>query len=361
MSFQKTSFLRVDWMLIAPVFILGTLSLTTLFSLNSVLFRSQLVYFIASFIVFLFFSQVHYKILQLYAYPIYIVSIFLLCVVLLLGIESRGAVRWLDILGIRIQFSEIIKPFVAITFCSFLSNRPLSLKTLLTVLILLLPILLLIYLQPDLGNALIYLIAITFSLIVSGFSMVWFFGGFLLFVIFMPIAWQLMRDYQKQRILTFIYPTGDPLGTSYNAIQSVIAVGSGGIFGKGFQEGTQSMLRFLPERHTDFIFATISEGLGFIGACFIILAFGFLLYRIYTIAVVSNDRFCTLFAIFTFFFIITQFFVNIGMNIGIVPIVGITLPFVSYGGSSLLSNFILLGLLSAMSIHSQKRTILEIR
>ncbi|MGA2968151.1 MAG: FtsW/RodA/SpoVE family cell cycle protein, partial [Candidatus Levyibacteriota bacterium] len=175
-----------------------------------------------------------------------------------------------------------------------------------------------------------------------------------------PLVWRLLHEYQRQRILTFLDPGKDPLGTSYNVIQSVIAVGSGMLMGRGLGQGTQSGLRFLPERHTDFIFATISEQLGFIGVLIVLICFACILYKIYIIFINSDDKFSKVFAAIIFFSFLIQIFVNIAMNIGILPIVGVTLPFVSYGGSSLLSNFIFLGFLAAIN-KGHRQEILEIK
>lgn len=358
---NKRSIFDIDWGLMAPVLILVTLSLTTLFSIDISLFRSQFIFFIVGIFAFLFFSQTNYKIVAIYSMPIYIVSVVLLLVVLVLGIESRGSVRWLEFLGFRVQFSEIIKPFLALSLSSFLSSKDnYSLKTLFLAVCFLMPIVFLVFLQPDLGNALIYLMVAVLAFIIFGFPFRFFFAGLFFFSLFLPLIWKFLHGYQKARILTFLNPN-DPLGLSYNAIQSVIAVGSGMLIGRGLGLGTQSGLRFLPERHTDFIFATLSEELGIVGGTLVVLTFGFLLYKIFTIFLNQEDLFCKVFSIITFSLIFFQFFINTGMNIGILPIVGITLPFVSYGGSSLLSNFILLGMLSAMSSRGSSRQVLEIK
>ncbi|MCL5435003.1 MAG: rod shape-determining protein RodA [Patescibacteria group bacterium] len=359
---NRKSLWDIDWSLMLPVGVLVALSLVTLFSLNTSFFKSQLMFLVISIFAFIFFSQVNYKIIELYKTPIYIVSLCLLFLVLILGIESRGAVRWIEILGFRIQFSEILKPFLAISLSSYLvSLKNYSFKSVLNVILFLLPVAFLIFFQPDLGDALIF-VAVTFlTLIFFGFPLRFFLAGIVSVLLLFPIFWNFLHDYQRQRVLTFLNPGTDPLGTSYNAIQSIIAVGSGMLIGKGFGQGTQSGLRFLPERHTDFIFATISEQLGFIGTVVIIAAFVFLLYRIYIIYQTSQDKFCKTFAATSFFIILMQFFINVGMNIGVIPIVGVTLPFMSYGGSSLLSNFIILGLLTAVNKSSKQEDILEIR
>jgi rod shape determining protein RodA len=358
---NRRSFFSIDWGLLAPVIILVILSLTVLFSVDISSFKSQLTFFIIGIISFLFFSQTNYKLTKLYSLPIYIISIILLIIVLIVGAETRGSVRWIDIFGFKAQFSEILKPFLAISLSSYLSSRDnYSLKTLLLGLSFLLPIALLVFWQPDLGNALVYLAVAAITFIVFGFPFRYFLSGLAVFLVTSPILWGFLHDYQKQRILTFLSPN-DPLGLSYNAIQSVIAVGSGMLFGRGLGLGTQSGLKFLPEQHTDFIFATLSEQLGLVGAILIVAVFAFLLYKIFTIFREEDDLYCKTFSSIVFSLIFVQFFVNIGMNIGILPIVGITLPFVSYGGSSLLSNFILLGILASMNRGSSAHKVLEIK
>jgi len=357
---NRRSFFYIDWGLLIPVIILVILSLTTLFSLDFSLFRSQLFFFIVGIFAFLFFSQTNHKTVKLYALPIYLISIALLIIVLIIGTETRGSIRWLDFFGFRVQFSEILKPFLAISLSSYLSSRNnYSFKTLFLSVCFLIPVVFLVFLQPDLGNALIYVLVTITIFVVFGFPFRFFFFGLVFLSALSPVLWKFLHDYQKQRIFTFLNPN-DPLGLSYNAIQSVIAVGSGMLVGRGLGMGTQSGFKFLPERHTDFIFATLSEELGMIGAVLLIVLFVFLLYKIFTIFRVQEDLFCKIFAATTFSLIFIQFFVNIGMNIGMLPIVGITLPFVSYGGSSLLSNLILLGILSSMNRDNSSRKVLEI-
>jgi rod shape determining protein RodA len=355
-------FLRIDFGLLIPALVLLILGLASLFSINSDLFKMQLLFsFIAIFAFFLF-SQFSLQIIRHYSIPIYIASFLLLILVLVVGIESRGSVRWFELFGFRIQLAEFTKPFLAISFASFLSSQDnKSFKAFFLTLLFLLPLTLLIFAQPDLGNAVIYFLVTIFSLIVFGLPFRFLFLFFLFLAMLSPIFWNFMRSYQRQRILTFFQLDVDPLGSSYNAIQAVIAVGSGMFFGKGMGLGTQSVLRFLPERHTDFIFATLTEELGFVGATIVLGVFLFLLYRIFFIYKNTDSLFSKLFAIISFFLILISLFVNIGMNIGIVPVVGVSLPFISYGGSSLVSNFILLGLLSSISKSTLRKDVLEIR
>ena len=358
---MNKKFFLVSWDFLIPGLILAAFSLTTLLSISFDLFKNQLFFLGISLAVFFFFSQVNYQIIRLYSIPFYICSLVLFILILLIGIESRGSIRWFELLGLRIQFSEIFKPFLAISLSSYLANHEnYSFKTFLSILGFLLPVVFLIFLQPDLGNALIYLGVVLTVLIIGGFPIRFFAVSAVSLALIFPIIWNFLHDYQKQRLLTFLHPD-DPLGSSYNAIQSVIAVGSGQFLGRGFGLGTQSGLKFLPERHTDFIFATISENLGFVGAFLVVLVFTYLVYRIFNNFSNTNDRFCQFFYITAFSLILVQFFVNVGMNIGILPVVGVTLPFVSYGGSSLVSNFILLGLLSAIGKGASSRSALEIK
>ncbi len=355
-------FRRVDWQLVVPVGVLLTISLTTLFSIDPGFFRSQLIFVLISIVFFLIFCNIDLKIFQLLKVPVYFISLGCLLFLLFLGFESRGAVRWLDIVGFRIQFSEILKPFLALVLAGFLSERKsLSFGTFLRTLAFLAPVAFLIFRQPDLGSAMIYVLTVLVILILYGFPLFWFGIGGIVVLGSIPILWQFLHQYQRQRMLTFLHLTHDPLGTSYNAIQAVIAVGSGMFFGKGLGLGTQSALRFLPEKQTDFIFATIAEDLGFVGSAIVVCAFGVLLFRMYVIFMDIDDLYEKIVVMAAFSLILVQFFVNIGMNIGIVPIVGVTLPFVSYGGSSLLSNAILLGMVSGIGSFARKKHVLEIR
>jgi rod shape determining protein RodA len=353
---------HIDWGLLVPVFILIAFSLTTLFSINISYVKAQIISLIVSLLAFGIFSQINLSFLRQFTLPIYLVSIVLLLIVVLVGVETRGSVRWIDLLGLRLQFSETLKPFLAICFANYVANISYPTKKyFLLIFAFLAPVAFLIYRQPDLGSALVYSAVVVVTLITVGFSFRWFLFACLPVLFAIPFVWTLLHDYQRQRIITFLHPTSDPLGTSYNSMQAIIAVGSGTFFGKGWFQGTQSSLLFLPERHTDFIFATLAEGLGFIGAAGLVITFGFLCYRVYKITQNTTDQFARTFSACFFSLLLVQGFMNIGMNIGILPIVGVTLPFVSFGGNSLLSNFIFLGILSKMSISQKYKNVLEIR
>lgn len=352
---------RIDFFLLLPALILVAISLTTLYSIDVGLFKQQLMALILSLFLYFIFLNIDFRAVSSFSKQIYVAILIALGLLFIIGIEAKGAVRWIDIFGVRLQFSEIFKPFFILVLAHFLTRDDShSLGKFITSLILLFPIFFLVLRQPDLGNAIIYFLAALCMMFVYGFPTRYFLSFAALVAIPMPIFFSLLKEYQRQRIFSFVNSTSDPFGSSYNAIQSLISVGSGGFLGKGFGQATQSILRFLPERHTDFIFATISESLGFIGGIVILALFIFLLGHIYRIAVSSKDSFSYLVSLGLFFVILIHVFFNVGMNLGILPIVGITLPLVSYGGSSLLTNFVILSILSSIRSEEKKPTMFEI-
>lgn len=352
-----------DVRLIIPVLLLIFFSLTTLLSINPVFFKGQLISLAVGILFFIFFASLDYRFLKHFMIPLYGVSLVLLALLFLVGTEARGATRWLEMGGFRIQFSEVLKPFLLLSLASWLEkheerkNGKVFLLTMLAAGF----VSFLVFLEPDLGNAVVYVGVVLLLLFYVGFPLRFFVGTILLGLLTFPLFWLLLRDYQRDRILTFLNPSLDPQGTSYNTIQAMIAVGSGGFFGRGLGFGTQSQLRFLPERHTDFIFAAIAEQFGFVGAVSVIVLLGLILWRVYVLARDAEDRFGKLFAVSAFCLLILQSFMNIGMNLGLLPIAGVTLPLLSFGGSSLLSTCILLGILSSVSRTLKYKEPLEIR
>lgn len=358
---MKKMFSSLDWWLLGPVLLLITIGLVTLFSLNPLFFRGQIFYVIISLAVFLFCANMDYLFLKSFITPLYILSLTLLIIVFIIGFESHGAVRWVDVFGISLQFSELCKPLLSLSLVGFLSqHEDRSLRSFLLAGALLIPIMLLILLQPDLGNALIYGGVGFLILLLYGFPYKWFIAAMAPIVLSIPFLWERLHDYQRKRLLTFLNPSSDPTGASYNVIQAIIAVGSGGFIGRGLSSGTQSGLRFLPERQTDFIFASLSEALGFVGSFLVIVTFIFLAVRLYMIFRQTDEIFGKLFVACAFFFLLIHFFINIGMNVGIVPVVGVTLPFLSFGGSSMLTNFIFLGIVTAIEKRNKRENVLEI-
>lgn len=282
------------------------------------------------------------------SYAIYIINILLLILVLVLGKARLGAQRWFSIGTFAFQPSEFIKISLILALSGYVGThkdtmgRPRNM--LIPIILLAIPFVL-VLLQPDLGTALL-LLPIFFSiLIVGGASLKYLIGMIIAGLAAAPIFWHFLRGYQKQRLLVFIDPNIDPLGAGYNIIQSKIAVGSGGLIGKGWLNGTQNQLNFLPERHTDFIFSVVGEEFGFIGASALILLYFVLVKKAFTISDTTSDMYGKCIATGVGVLLAMQVIINIGMTIGLMPVVGIPLPLVSYGGSSLLATMIAIGLL----------------
>lgn len=358
---NRFSIHRIDFSLLIPSVLLVALSLSTLFSIDPIFFRQQCIYLIIGLFLYFVFLNIDYRIFSLYSKYIYFLIILGFIIVLTFGTVVNGSKSWLVLFGIHIQVEEVLKPFYIIVVAYFLSNSkfPNLIKFIGSIAISI-PIIFLIMLQPDTGTALMYIGSFGGMLLMYGFAYRYYIFSLIALIAPAPIVLQLLRPYQKERIVTLFNITADPTGSSYNAIQSLISIGSGGLFGKGLGEGTQSVLRFLPERQTDFIFASISEGLGFLGGISIICLLFFLLFRMYRIARRLSDSNSYLIVMGSFFLILVQTVTNIGMNMGMMPIIGVTLPFVSYGGSSLITNFIILGIISSIGYEYKKRQTLEI-
>lgn len=357
-------FAQYDLGIVIPTLILLTISLIVLSSVDFGLFQNQLMFSLIGIVCFIASSSINIRSLKNARLLFYVLSLVLLVSLFFVGVEVRGARRWVEFAGLRMQFSEIVKPFLIIAFASLLAywKDKITLSRFVISIGFFLPIVLLLLRQPDLGNGFVYIATFGFMLFSAGLSL-WYIAAALAFLaISFPVVWRLLAQYQKDRILTFLNPKHDPLGVGYNAIQSAIAVGSGLLFGRGLGRGVQSQLQFLPERHTDFIFATLSEEFGFLGSLVVLTLYFLVLLRLLRIAKSSNDTFASLVALGVFALLLSQTFINIGMNVGLVPITGVTLPLFSYGGSSLLSTMILLGFVNSLSRdQKQKEDVLEIR
>lgn len=356
-------FQGIDRIVLISFFILFSLSLTMIWSLSPQLFLHQLLFIIIGLILFFFFSRIDGEAFRGFSWLVYLLSLVFLFSTFIFGQITRGAVRWIEVGAFTFQPSELIKPFVIFFFACFLAEiDKIDLKALFLSFLLLLPPLFLVFIQPDLGSSLVILVSWLGIVFAGGLNFLLLLGGSFLFLILTPLFWFLMKSYQRERILSFLNPYKDPLKTGYHVIQSMIAVGSGGLFGRGLGRGSQSQLLFLPERQTDFIFASLVEELGFVGGCLLLLAYGLLFYRILKIGLRSTSRLTQLFCLGFFSQMIFQVFVNIGMNMGMVPITGVTLPLVSYGGSSLVATMIGLGIAIGMGrFSSDKAEALEIK
>ena len=331
---------------IALIFI-EVLSLITIWSTVPDLFMSQLAFAVAGAIIIYLLSKSDIFLLLSLGKTFYVFSIVLLLITMVVGRNIRGSVRWIDLGFFNLQTSEIIKPLLAISYSAYLANmKKMNWKQFLIFFGFALIPVALVVIQPDLGSALALIFLPLALLTVSGHFKKLVIMGVIFTILILPLESKILKPYQRQRLDTFINPYADPKGAGYNVIQATIAVGSGKIFGKGVKLGTQSHLNFLPERHTDFIFASYVEEFGFVGATVLILSY-FVIFRfgLYGIKHLHDDR-QVLLSLSVFLLFLFQFVVNVGMNLGIMPVTGITLPLFSYGGSSLLSFAILIGLLA---------------
>lgn len=357
MGTQKVGFLkRIDWTLLLfslPISLAGLATMQS-YGAESFFFDRQVLWICISVGVFIFVSLLDLSFLKntKVIVSIFLFFIGLLFLIFVTGHVAGGARSWFSFGGFSVQPSDFVKLSLVLVLAKYFSRRHVAIGQIKHIVISGIYALLafiLVFLQPDFGTAMIIgliwlgmaLVAgirkrhlgLLFMLAATAFGILWFF-------VFAP--------YQKARITSFLNPLGDIYGAGYNARQAVIAVGSGGVWGKGLGYGTQSRLQFLPEYETDFIFAAFAEEWGFVGSLILLLLYGLLLYRILLIAIEGSGNFETLFATGIMILFISHVFINVGMNMGLLPVTGITLPFMSYGGSHLITEFAALGMLSAM-------------
>lgn len=354
-------FLHIDMPLLASVLLVAGVGLLILYSAGGQqmgIITKQCLHLGVALLVMFIFAQISPTTWQRWAPWIYAVGVVLLVIVLFAGHRGKGASRWINLWVFRFQPSEIMKIAIPL-FLAWYCHRvqlPLSGRHLLVAAIILLVPAALTAKQPDLGTAILQVAAGGSVLLLAGMS--WYLIGSLiaLFAAASPLAWFLLHDYQKKRILTFLNPERDPLGAGYHIIQSKIAIGSGGLFGKGWLNGTQSNLHFLPEHATDFIFAVCGEEWGFTGSVIVLVLFMLIFIRGLQITVSAQDTFSRLLAgslTLTFF---VSFFTNAGMVTGILPVVGLPLPLISYGGSSMVTLMAGFGILMSIRTHRKLLT-----
>lgn len=347
-------FTNFDGLILLPMILLAGFSLVVIGSSDASFFWSQGIFFLAGLILFFLFNSLEIGIFQSLWMPLYILVLILLSVSFL-GPEVRGVTRWIEVFGFRIQFSELAKPLLILSQSAFLVRfPPQTIKRLLLFLGLFSIPILLVFKQPDLGNAIIYAFTMFGLLFIAGTPSKYIASLLAIFFVFIPVGWEVLKEYQKQRILSFLNPYVDTSGVGYNAIQSMIAVGSGQLFGRGLGRGPQSQLRFLPENHTDFIFASLSEELGFLASFLVLASYFVLLFQLFKIAYREDGAFEKLVVYGAFFQLFFHVVVNVGMNVGLLPITGITLPLISYGGSSVVATCILLGIVHSQSVSRRK-------
>lgn len=335
------------------ILLLLSIGILVIYSSSASLALQQLIFAFVGSIFYFLISQTYTDAFINLSKPLYFVIIALLILVLIVGIETRGSIRWIPLGIFNIQPSEFAKPVIIIFLASFWAKNIPTWLNIIKSNFFLIPVLLLIFKQPDLGTTLTVCAIWLGILFNSRVSMRKIVVVLLVICFSVPVFWFTLQDYQRQRITSFLAPESDPLGVGYNLIQSTIAVGSGQLFGRGLGYGTQSRLQFLPEYRTDFIFASIAEEFGFFGSVLILLVYIFLMSFCFKIASEAN-YFGSLIASGVGVMLLFQTFVNIGMNIGVLPITGITLPLISYGGSSLISTLISLGLVASVAKSNKK-------
>ena len=350
--------LHLDLPLLLGVLVLSAFGLVALYSAggrDTDLLIRQLIRFAIGFGLMFVIAQTAPRRFYYWAPSLYLVGVLLLCIVLMLGETTQGAQRWLRVGPIVFQPSEFVKLTVPLMVAWFVSRGelpPRLWRIVLGGLLTLLPVALVMR-QPDLGTSLLIAASGAFVLFLAGAGWRYIVALAVFTAACVPLLWHFMHDYQRQRVLTLLDPQQDPLGAGYHIIQSTIAIGSGGVYGKGWFNGTQSQLDFLPERSTDFVFAVIGEEFGLLGILVLLSAYLFIVYRGLYIAAQAQNTFGKLLAgalVLTFFIYV---FVNIGMVSGILPVVGLPLPLVSYGGTSLVT--LMAGFGIVMSIHTHRR------
>ena len=356
---------QFDWLLLGAIFLLNSIGLVSLFSLSErsplPFFHNQITWLAIGLFLFFLASLIDYRFFRNQSFVLlgfYILTVILLSALFFFGEGTGGVARWFYFGGIAFQPVEPAKPVLVLILAKYFSLRHAEIYRLRHLIIsgiyILIPAILVLF-QPNLGSAAILLFLWTAIAIFSGIKMRHFIFFVLLLSVVSLLAWNLaLAPYQKSRITSFINPYSDPLGTGYNAIQAKIAVGSGKIFGKGVGYGSQSSLNFLPAAETDFIFSAFTEEWGLVGALMLFGGFAVLFWRIIKIGLKVSDNFSRLFTLGFASIILSQFIIHVGMNIGLMPITGITLPFVSYGGSSLVSLMIGIGILQNIKINSRR-------
>ena len=352
----------IDYLLIIIILILGIISSFAMYSTDGGKFlyhtKSHILRFGIFFVLFLVLSFVQTKVWHRIGYIFYLVILFMLFWALYFGVTVSGSQRWISLYVFNLQPSELMKIAIIISFAKFYhrtkSMEVNRIKNIIQPLVVLSIPIFLVIAQPDLGTAILIAGTGISVMWLSGLKLKYFIYSFLIFMVTAPFAISLLEPYQKLRVLTFFNPDRDPLGAGYQIIQSKIAVGSGGLTGKGFLKGTQSYLEFLPEKHTDFIFTLFSEEFGFVGSIFLLILYVILIYRIILIGFKNKNYFGKLYCFGFASAIFIYVMVNMSMVLGILPIVGSPLPIMSYGGSSMLATMMGLGIVMGCKIYEKE-------
>jgi rod shape determining protein RodA len=348
-----------DPYLFLSLFALSVFGLFFLYSASSAdisIVLKQSVYIILGFVIMILVSQADPDLFRRTSLMFIIFSVLLLGLTFLVGPEINGAQRWVRIGPFSLQSSELLKLALPIFLANFLFDKklPIQSREIFISLVIIFVASFLVARQPDLGTGLIVALSGLFVLFLSGLSWSFIAGSFVVLIICSPLIWNvLLQPFQQQRIATLFNPGSDPFGAGWNITQSKIAIGSGGIFGKGFGEGSQTQLNFLPETKTDFIFSVIGEEFGFIGVAILLSIYFFILMRCLYLALNARDRFCRLVIGGLMLTFAANLIINLSMVVGLLPVVGMPLPFISRGGSSLISLFFAFGIITSMGTHKK--------
>jgi rod shape determining protein RodA len=350
--------MKMDKTLLLGLFCLAILGTGTLYAAihhgDISIWQRQNMYWLLGTAILLTVSFIPLRIIGLAAWPVYLLALILLLLIPFVGDLQMGARRWLNLGIINLQPSELMKWALMFLLAHwFASREPSSLINLSVAAVATILPAALIVMQPDLGTALVLLFAAAAMLLASGIRWRWILAALAASPLSLYLLWNNMHNYQKTRILSFLDPQSDPLGAGYHVIQASIAIGSGGIFGKGFLEGTQARLHFLPEQHTDFIFAVLAEEGGLVAVLLLLTLYGVIISRILAIAARAHTRFGSLLCVSIASVFMLYIFVNIGMVTGMLPVVGVPLPFISYGGSALVTMLAALGIVMRVAIESR--------
>ncbi len=359
-TFQKIK--DLDFILLTSILLLGFISLATMYSTDGgqILFhtKSHFSKFLLFTVLMLIISFLNIRLWFSLSYIFYLIIILMLIWTINFGITASGSQRWINLYFINIQPSELMKIFIILCLSKYFHRKKLEnvnsfYSVMISTIIIFLPMSLVI-IQPDLGTSILISISGILVLWFAGLNHKYFFYSFMITLLSLPFIISFLQPYQKLRVLTFLNPDRDPLGAGYQIIQSKIAVGSGGLFGKGFLQGTQSYLEFLPEKHTDFIFTLFSEEFGFLGSTLLLILYAIIIFRVIKIGAISRSYFAKLFCYSFGTSLFLYIVINMSMVLGLLPIVGSPLPIMSYGGSSMLATMIGFGIVMSAKIHSKQ-------
>lgn len=353
----------IDWILYLLPIVLTFAGLAVIYSITYYngkisLFYGQIVFAVIGFAAMIFLTFWDYRNLKGLAIYLYLLGLALLIAVLFFGKSTLGATRWLDLKFFQLQPSELMKVFLIIIVAKYLSDKigQVRFRDIVVVGILTLIPTFLIMRQPDLGTVTVLVVGAISLIFASKLSRKQIFALVGIAIISVPVLWLSLKDYQRQRVFTFLNPASDQYGSGYNVFQSTITIGNGGFLGRGLGHGAQSQLNFLPVAHTDFIFAGVAEASGFVGSMVLIILFIVLIIKIVGVAKISKDNFGMMLAVGFASILFFQMAVNIAMNLGLAPVTGIPLPFVSHGGTSLVLSFAMIGILQSIYLRHKKIT-----